>query len=64
VDFGPSDVYGTRLSTVILIKRDGEVLFAEREMWAMDEEGTVVMAGSHPSSESQHRFQLFISSAS
>ena len=31
--------YGTRLSTVILIRRDGSVTFIERDIWALDESG-------------------------
>ncbi|KAI0770070.1 NRDE protein-domain-containing protein [Fomes fomentarius] len=34
----PSNVfYGTRLSTVILIRRDGNVTFIERDIWSVDE---------------------------
>jgi len=29
----PGTVYGTMLSTVILVKRNGEVLFVERDIW-------------------------------
>jgi len=32
------DFYGTRISTVILVHRDGRVLFAERDIWSLDEE--------------------------
>ena len=31
------ELYGTRLSTVVLIKRDGEVLFVERDVWQLDD---------------------------
>lgn len=30
--------YGTRLSTVILIRRDGSVLFIERDIWRLGED--------------------------
>jgi len=57
----PSDTYGTRLSTVILVQRDGKVLFVERDVWKMDEGGKLVMIGTDPSSERQFRFQMPIS---
>jgi len=31
--------YGTRLSTVMLVRRDGAVLFIERDIWTLDSEG-------------------------
>jgi len=31
------DLYGTRLSTVVLIKRDGQVLFVERDVWQLSD---------------------------
>ncbi|RPD62580.1 DUF833-domain-containing protein [Lentinus tigrinus ALCF2SS1-6] len=34
--------YGTRLSTVLLIRRDGSVTFIERDIWTLDESGAVV----------------------
>jgi len=64
VGCGPSDLYGTRLSTILLVRRDGKVLFVERDIWQMDEEGKVAMAGTESSSDRQYRFQLPISSAS
>lgn len=51
-----SDSYGTRLSTVILIRRDGQVLFIERDIWQMDEYNKP--AKSDPPSERVYRFQL------
>jgi len=57
----PPDIYGTRLSTVILVRRDGKVLFMERDVWKTDEGGKTVLAGADPSSERQFRFQLPIS---
>ncbi|RDX53474.1 DUF833-domain-containing protein [Polyporus arcularius HHB13444] len=38
--------YGTRLSTVLLIRRDGSVTFIERDIWALDESGAVVKRDS------------------
>ena len=35
-------MYGTRLSTVLLVRRDGHVLFIERDIWRLDNEGNVV----------------------
>jgi len=32
--------YGTRLSTVLLVRKDGEVLFIERDMWELGEDGS------------------------
>lgn len=37
-----NNYYGTRLSTVILIRRDGSVVFIERDIWALDGRGGVV----------------------
>jgi len=51
-----SDIHATRLSTVILIKRDGQVLFIERDMWQLNEDGNLVKAD--PSSQRVFRFQL------
>ncbi|EKM52111.1 uncharacterized protein PHACADRAFT_128288 [Phanerochaete carnosa HHB-10118-sp] len=32
-------LYGTRLSTIILVRRDGSVSFYERDIWVLDERG-------------------------
>ena len=37
----PPDYYGTRLSTVILVGRDGRTLFIERDIWTLDDENKV-----------------------
>jgi len=37
---GP-EFYGTRLATVLLIRRDGRVLFVERDIWQLDSNGEV-----------------------
>ncbi|TFY64912.1 hypothetical protein EVG20_g5788 [Dentipellis fragilis] len=42
---GPAGPYGTRLSTVVLVRRDGRVLFVERDIWMLDETGKVVKGG-------------------
>jgi len=31
-------LYGTRLSTVILVRRSGEVVFVERDIWTLDDD--------------------------
>jgi Uncharacterized conserved protein len=47
--------YATRLSTVLLIRKDGGVLFIERDVWkVVDEKVTTV----DPSSERTFRFQI------
>ncbi|KAH8091054.1 DUF833-domain-containing protein [Cristinia sonorae] len=40
----PADFYGTRLSTVILIRRDGRSVFIERDIWTLDGEKKVTKA--------------------
>lgn len=40
----PRKYYGTRLSTVVLVARDGSVLFVERDIWTLDPEGRPVRA--------------------
>jgi len=52
---GP-DSYGTRLSTVILIRRDGQVLFNERDIWKIGEDGNVCRAD--PRSQRTYRFNI------
>lgn len=53
---GATNFYATRLSTIILIRRDGQVLFLERDVWGLDREGKA--AKRDPPSERVHRFQL------
>lgn len=43
-DDGP--LYGTRLSTVILVRRDGKVLFVERDIWLLGEENKAFKAAN------------------
>ncbi|KAL1744983.1 NRDE protein-domain-containing protein [Schizophyllum fasciatum] len=47
--------YGTRLSTVLLVRKDGEALFVERDIWML-QDGKAVKAD--PSSQRVHRFTL------
>ncbi|KAK0221484.1 NRDE protein-domain-containing protein [Armillaria fumosa] len=49
-------MYGTRLSTVLLVRKNGEVLFVERDIWKLDHDGSVTRAP--PSSQRLYRFQL------
>ncbi|KIM81059.1 hypothetical protein PILCRDRAFT_821898 [Piloderma croceum F 1598] len=55
---GPSQAYGTRLSTVILIKRDGQALFIERDILQTNEDGK--LARTDTPSERVYRFQLSV----
>ncbi|KAI9058562.1 DUF833-domain-containing protein [Trametes sanguinea] len=48
--------YGTRLSTVILIRRDGTALFIERDVWTLDDKGCV--ARGDPGRDRIFRFQI------
>ena len=49
--------YGTRLSTVLLIRKDGQVFFVERDVWKMVD-GKVTKGSS--SSDRIYRFQIDI----
>ena len=55
---GPStrDYYGTRLSTVILVRRNGSVLFIERDIWVRDADGSAVRGD--PKRARVYRFRL------
>lgn len=55
----PGVVYGTMLSTVILIRRNGEVLFIERDIWAHGPGGTPVRSTDH-STDRVFRFKLAV----
>ena len=48
--------YGTRLSTVVLVRRDGNVLFVERDVWNMNLQGQVIKGV--PGDDRSFRFQL------
>jgi len=52
---GSQDFYGTRLSTVILVKRNGDVLFIERDRWKLVDGKPVL---SDLSSQREFRFKL------
>ncbi|EIN12811.1 DUF833-domain-containing protein [Punctularia strigosozonata HHB-11173 SS5] len=58
VAFDPThatDFYGTRLSTVILVRRDGKVLFVEREPWRLSDG---VLQKQQPPDEHVFRMQI------
>ncbi|KAI0657260.1 DUF833-domain-containing protein [Cubamyces menziesii] len=48
--------YGTRLSTVILIRRNGTALFIERDIWTLDDQGRI--ARGDPQHDRVFRFQI------
>lgn len=50
-----SSYYGTRTSTALLIRRDGRVLFIERDIWKL-KDGKVIQGNK--SSDRVFRFQL------
>lgn len=52
---GP-EYYGTRLSTVLLVRKDGRVVFVERDIWQLDSDGRV--ARGDPRHDRSFRFQL------
>jgi len=54
-------IYATRLSTVLLIRRNGEIHFVERDVWQTGHDGKPVMAES--SSARVFHFRLGISRA-
>ncbi|KAG8214389.1 NRDE protein-domain-containing protein [Butyriboletus roseoflavus] len=51
-----NDVYGTRLSTVVLVKRSGEVFFTERDRWKLNDQGRPILAD--PSSQRVFHFKM------
>jgi uncharacterized protein with NRDE domain len=50
---GSQGFYGTRLATVILVKRTGDVYFIERDRWMLGDAKPVLSA-------SQREFRFFI----
>ena len=54
-DDEPPEHYATRLSTVMLVRRDGQVLFVERDVCATDE---VTLFDDNSHSDRVFRFQL------
>lgn len=63
---GP-DFYGTRLSTVLLVRRDGRVRFVERDIWQLsnivDSDGIQVSRGD-PRFERAFSFDMDTTSSS
>jgi hypothetical protein len=53
---GQNTYYGTRLATVLLIRRDGQVLFIERDMWELGPDGLPTKAD--PPKERTFRFKI------
>ncbi|KDR83037.1 hypothetical protein GALMADRAFT_238805 [Galerina marginata CBS 339.88] len=53
----PSAFYGTRLSTVLLVKKNGDVLFIERDIWELVDGAPVKV---DPTTERRFRFKLDI----
>lgn len=55
-DTSAADYYGTRLSTVILVRRDGQTVFVERDIWTRDEKNGVKKADT----KSQRHFRFHV----
>ena len=53
---GTYSIYGTRVSQVLLVRRDGQVLFIERDYWKLDREGNVIRGD--PREARVFRFQI------
>jgi len=51
-----SDYYGTRLSTILLVGRDSRVSFVERDIWQLDEGGS--LSPGDPRNDRHFRFTL------
>ena len=51
-----ADAFGTRLSTVILVRRTGETLFVERDIWMKT--GSERVEKGDPQKERRIRFQV------
>ena len=57
LDGHPQPVYfGTRLSTVVLIRKDGQVLFIERDIWELGPDK--VPFQRNPPTERRFRFTI------
>ncbi|KZT65847.1 DUF833-domain-containing protein [Daedalea quercina L-15889] len=54
---GRKEYYGTRLATVLLIRRDGSACFVERDVWILDPHGDVVKADAK-THQRVFRFQI------
>lgn len=55
--------YGTRLSTVLLVRNNGQVLFIERDIWKLGEKGDGVPVKSDPPTERKYVFNIESSAA-
>lgn len=53
--------YGTRLSTVLLVRRDGAVLFIERDVWKLVDGKAVKL---EPPTERRFRFNINVQTCS
>jgi len=53
---GQSTYYGTRLTTVLFVRRDGQVLFIERDIWELGPDGEPFKAD--PPRERMFRFRI------
>lgn len=54
--------YGTRLSTVLLVRNNGQVLFIERDIWELGKDEGGVPVKSEPPTERKYIFKLDIES--
>ena len=50
------EYYGTRLTTIILVRRDGRVTFVERDIWSIGKDGGLV--GMRKDSERRFNFDI------
>ncbi|KAF8576886.1 hypothetical protein K439DRAFT_1397035 [Ramaria rubella] len=53
-----SKYYATRLSTVVLVRKNGEVLFIERDMWAFRENGPRLAEHNADNGHNERRFRF------
>jgi uncharacterized protein with NRDE domain len=52
--------YGTRLSTILLVRNNGQVLFIERDIWKLGDSDDGVPVKSDPPTERKYTFKLDI----
>jgi len=52
----PSALYGTRLSTILLVRNNGQVVFIERDVWKLGDAGVPIKAD--PPTERKYNFKL------
>ncbi|KAF8816565.1 DUF833-domain-containing protein [Phlegmacium glaucopus] len=55
-DLPPPAIYGTRLSTALLVRKNGKVIFIERDVWKLADGGVPVR--SDPPTERRFDFEL------